>query len=93
MAFDERVGLYEDKPNKEILKMIKATFDGFKYMGKLSRGWEGLLYRFVNTPSYRKFCETQDILFGVSQKIIEEKVAELNKTAEDGEEFVENQGQ
>ncbi len=92
MAFDERVGLYDDPPNEEIVKMIKATFDGFKYMGKLNWGWEALLYRFVNTPSYRKFCESQDTLFAISQKIVDKKILELNKMAEDGEEFVKNQG-
>ncbi|KAL9965314.1 hypothetical protein ACROYT_G029095 [Oculina patagonica] len=91
VAFDERVGLYDDPPNEETVKMIKATFDGFKFMGKLSWGWEGLLYRFVNTPSYRKFCESQDILFGFSQKIIDKKVAELSIMVDNGEEFVENQ--
>ncbi|KAL9965315.1 hypothetical protein ACROYT_G029100 [Oculina patagonica] len=91
MAFDERVGLYDDPPNEEIVKMIKATFDGFKYMGKLNWGWEALLYRFVNTPSYRKFCESQDTLFAISQKIVDKKILELNKMAEDGEEFVKNQ--
>ena len=92
MAFDERVGLYDDPPNQEIVKMIKATFDGFKYMGILNRGLEGLLYRFVNTPSYKKFCESQDTLFSISQKFVDRKIIELNKMADDGGEFFANQG-
>ena len=43
MAFDVRVGLYDDPPNKETVKMIHATLDAFTHMGKLNRGWEGPL--------------------------------------------------
>lgn len=91
VAFDLRVGLYDDPPNQEIINMIKATFDGFKYLGNLNRGWESQLYTFVTTPSYRKFCESQDTLFGIGQKVVDEKIADLKKLAGDGEEFVENQ--
>jgi len=91
MAFDLRVGLYEDPPNQDIIKVIQATFDGFKYLGYLNRGWESQLYRFVTTPSYRKFCKTQDTLFSIGQKIVDKKVADLKKFTEDGDEFVENQ--
>lgn len=92
MAFDLRVGLYDDPPNQDIIKIIQATFDGFKYLGYLNRGWESQLYRFVTTPSYRKFCETQDTLFSIGQKIVDRKVADLKKLTADGDEFVENQG-
>ncbi|XP_020621575.1 cytochrome P450 27C1-like [Orbicella faveolata] len=91
MAFDLRVGLYEDPPNQDIIKVIQATFDGFKYLGYLNRGWESQLYRFVTTPSYRKFCKTQDTLFSIGQKIVDKKVADLKKFTEEGDEFVENQ--
>nr|XP_058964267.1 cytochrome P450 10-like [Pocillopora verrucosa] len=94
MAFDVRVGLFDDPPSKEtkkMLKMIKAVFDGFALLGKLNSGWEGLLYRFIKTPSYKKFVETQDITFSTSQEIIDRKVMELNKMAEEGEQFPENQ--
>ncbi|PFX18324.1 cytochrome P450 27C1-like [Stylophora pistillata] len=94
MAFDVRVGLYDEPPSKEtekMLKMIRAVFDGFALLGKLNRGWEALLYRFMKTQSYRKFVETQDITFSVSQEIIDRKVKELNKMAEEGEQFSENQ--
>ncbi|KAL9965313.1 hypothetical protein ACROYT_G029094 [Oculina patagonica] len=90
MAFDVRVGLYDDPPNKETVKMIKATVDGFAYMGKLARGLEGLLFRFVTTPTYRKFCETQDTALRISQEIVDKKVMELKKMAEEGETFAED---
>ncbi|KAL9965305.1 hypothetical protein ACROYT_G029084 [Oculina patagonica] len=90
MAFDERVGLYDEPPNKETVKIIKANFERMRLAGKLSSGLEGLLFRFVKTPFYWKFCEAQDTLFGISQKIVDKKVMELTKMAEEGEVFEEN---
>ena len=93
MAFDLRVGLYEDPPNPDIIKVIQATSDGFKYLAYLEKGWESQLYRFVTTPLYRKFFETQDTLFNIGQKIVDKKVADLEKfREEDGDDFAENQG-
>jgi len=92
IAFDTRVGLYDDPPNKEIVKMIEATKETVKYWGKSSRGLESLLFRFVTTPSYRKFCKVQDIAIGISQRIVDEKVSELKKMAEEGEEFAKDGG-
>ena len=91
LAFDIRVGLYDDPPNKDTVKMIQATMDTFALMGKLRRGWEGLLFRFVRTPSYWKFCEAQDTARAIGQKIVDNKVMELKKMAEEGGTFVEDQ--
>ncbi|CAH3104924.1 unnamed protein product [Porites lobata] len=91
MAFDVRVGLYDDPPNKDTVKMVQATLDAFALMGKLGRGWENLCYMFFTTPTYRKFCEATDTSFAMSQKIVDNKVAELNKMAEEGGRFDDNQ--
>ena len=96
MAFDVRVGLFDDPPSEEtkkMLKMIKAVSDGFALLAKLNSGWEELLHRFMEPPSYRKFIETQDITFSASQEIIDRKVMELTKMAEEGKQFPENQGE
>ena len=92
MAFDTRVGLYDDPPNKEIVKMIEATKETFKCLGKLSRGLEGLLSKFVTTPSCRKFYEVQDISIGISQKFVDDKISELKAKAEEGRGFSEDGG-
>ena len=47
----------------------------------------------MEPPSYRKFVETQDITFSASQEIIDRKVMELTKMAEEGKQFPENQGE
>ena len=92
MAFDERVGLYDDPPNKESVKMINATVDMFKHLGKLSRGWEAFVYQYVTTPTYKKYCEAQDTTFAIGQGIVDKKVMELKKMADEGEAFAEDQG-
>ena len=93
MAFDVRVGLYDDPPNKDTVKMVQATVDGFALMGKLGRGWENLCYAFFTTSTYRKYCEAQDTSYAMSQKIVDNKVAELNKMAEEGGTFDDNQSE
>ena len=82
MAFDVRVGLFDDPPSKEtkkMLKMIKAVSDGFALLAKLNSGWEELLHRFIEPPSYRKFVETQDITFSASQEIVKNSRSYTNK--------------
>ena len=93
MAFDVRVGLYDDPPNKDTVKMVQATLDAFALMGKMGRGWENLCYTFFTTPTYRKFCEAQDTSFAMSQKIVDNKVEELNKMAQEGGTFHYNQSE
>ena len=92
MAFDVRIGLYDDPPNKETVKMIDATKETFRLMGVLSRGLESVLFPFVTTANYRKFCEVQDISREIGQRIIDDKVSELKKMAEEGEEFTKDGG-
>ena len=38
MAFDTRVGLYDDPPNMETVKMIEATKETFKYLESCQEG-------------------------------------------------------
>ena len=92
MAFDVRIGLYDDPPNKETVKMIEATKESFRLWGELSRGLENVLFTFVTTPNYRKFCEVQDIAIGIGQRIVDDKVSELKKMAKEGEEFTKDGG-
>ena len=93
MAFDVRVGLYDDPPNKDTFKMVQATVDAFALQGKMSRGWESLFWRFFTTPTYRKFCEARDTSHSMSQKIVDNKIAELKKMAEEGRAFDDNQSE
>ena len=92
MAFDVRIGLYDDPPNKETVKLIEVTKESFRLLGVLSRGLEHVLFPFVTTPNYRKFCEVQDIGIEIGQRIIDNKVSELKKMAEEGEEFSKDGG-
>ena len=92
MVFDVRIGLYDDPPNKETVKMIEATKETFRLLGVLCRGLENVLFPFVTTPTYRKYCEVQDISIDIGQRIVDNKVSELKKMAEEGEEFTKDGG-
>ena len=92
MALDERVGLYDEPPKKETVKMLKATLDTFVYIRKLSEGLEGLMFRFFKTPSYWKYCEAEDTAIRIGQEIVDKKVLELKKMAEEGEPFAKDGG-
>lgn len=92
MVFDVRIGLYDDPPNKETVKMIEATKETFRLLGVLCRGLENVLFPFVTTPTYRKYCEVQDIAIDIGQRIVDNKVSELKKMAEEGEEFTKDGG-
>jgi len=93
MVFDKRIELYDDPPNKDAMEMIHATMETFASWGKLLVGWESLLFRFAMTPSYRKFCKTQDTMLAIGQKLVDKNVTDLKKQSEQGMSFVENQGQ
>ena len=90
MAFDVRVGLYDDPPT---VKFVQATVDALALQGKLSKGWGSLFWKFFTTPTYRKFCEARDTSYAMSQKIVDNKVAELKKMAEEGRAFDDNQSE
>ena len=92
LAFDVRVGMYDDPPNKETVKMIKSSSDAFSLMGKLNKGWESFILNFMTTPTYLKFCEAQDTSIGIGQRIVDQKIIELKKAAEDGEALSQDQG-
>lgn len=92
LAFDVRVGLYDDPPNKETVKMIKSSSDAFSLMGKLNRGWESFILHFMTTPTYLKFCKAQDTSIGIGQSIVDQKIMELKKAAGDDEAFCKDQG-
>ena len=93
MAFDVRIGLYDDPPNKDTVEMIEATKESHRLWGVLARGLESVLFAFVTTPNYRKYCEVQDIAMGIGQRIVDNKVSELKKMAEEGEEFTKDGGE
>ena len=91
MTLDVRIGLYDDPPNKETLKMLEETCKFFPFMERFGGLWESLLLRFgLSSTTYREFCQTEDNAIEIGQKIVNQKVKELSVNGE--EEFVENQG-
>ncbi len=93
VTLDLRIGLYDDPPNKETVKMVKETEKFFMFMERLGGIWEGLLlWLGLSPPAYREFCQAEDIAIAIGQTIVNQKLRELNEMAYGEEEFVENQG-
>lgn len=93
MTLDVRIGLYDDPPNKETVKMLKETNKFFMFMERLGGIWEGfLLWLGLSSPAYREFCQAEDISIAIGQNIVNQKLKELNEMANGEEEFVESQG-
>ena len=91
VTLDVRIGLYDDPPNKETVKMLEETCKFFPFLGRFGGLWESLLLRFgLSSTTYREFCQTEDNAIEIGQKIVNQKVKELGVNKE--EEFVENQG-
>ena len=91
VTLDVRIGLYDDPPDKETLKMLEETCKFFPFLERFGGLWEGLLLRFgFSSTTYREFCQTEDNAIEIGQRIVNQKVKELNVNGE--EEFVENQG-
>lgn len=91
VTLDVRIGLYDDPPNKETVKMLEETCKFFPFLERFGRLWESLLLRFgLSSTTYREFCQTEDNAIKIGQKIVNQKVKELSVNNE--EEFVENQG-
>ncbi|XP_070561094.1 probable cytochrome P450 CYP44 [Ptychodera flava] len=85
VVMDTRLGCLEKNldSNSEAQLMIDATGDFFTYLNKLVFGFP--LYKFISTPSWRKFLKSQDIMFRTAQKYVDETIARVKALEEKGE--------
>lgn len=91
VTLDVRIGLYDDPPNNETVKMLEETCKFFQFLERFGGLWESLLLRFgLSSTTYREFCQTEDNAIKIGQKIVNQKVKELSVNKE--KEFIENQG-
>ncbi|CAH1231801.1 CYP27A1 [Branchiostoma lanceolatum] len=65
-------------------RMISAVPEFFLYFAKLEMSPP--LYKYISTPTWKKFVRAMDTMNGVAEKMIREKLAELRKTEEPPEE-------
>merc|ERR1719318_57158 len=77
VTLDTRLGCLERNldPDSEAQQMIDATGDFFVYLGKLVFGFP--LYKYISTPSWRKFLRSQDTFFKITQKYVDKTIARV----------------
>ena len=90
MVLDTRIGLYNDPPNEEAMKLIQSVDDSFKCMQILVFGFvEKNLLPYMDTPSFKKFSKAFETAEEVVTMFINKKIEEMAKR----DDFQENQGE
>ncbi|XP_068758984.1 cytochrome P450 10-like isoform X3 [Montipora capricornis] len=85
MAFDSRLGLYNDQPPKEALKYIRANHEFFTLSQKLIFSIPSNLVRpYMDTPTLKKFFKAADVALEIGNGFVNKKIKELNEQAEKG---------
>lgn len=91
MVLDTRIGLYNDPPNEEAIKLIQSVDDSFKFMQILLFGFvEKNLLPYMDTPSFKKFSKATETAEEVLAMFINKKIEELEEMAK-RDDFQENQ--
>lgn len=85
VAFDSRLGLYEDPPSREALRFIEEVQNFFTLSHKLLFSVTSRFVRqYVDTPTLKKFWKTADAVFEIGQGFVDRKMKELKEMADKG---------
>ena len=83
VAFDTRLGLYEDPLPQEALKFINAVQNFFLLTQKLTFSIpSNMVRRYIDTPALKKFLKVADDILDIGQGFVDKKMRELKKMAE-----------
>ena len=83
VAFDARLGLYEDHPPEEALRFIKAVEDFFTLSHKLLFSAASRFARqYIDTPALKKFFKCCDDIFEIGLGFVEKKMKEIKEMDE-----------
>lgn len=78
VAFDMRLGLYQDPPPVEALKFIEEFHNFFRLTHKLFFNVTSrLAWQYVDTPTLKAFLKCGDSIFDIGQKFVDRKMREL----------------
>ena len=76
--------MYDDPPNEDALSLIENVRAFITETGKLESVVP--LYKYIDTPSWKRFCNAQDKTIAIGQKFVNRKLKLLNEQmSEDGE--------
>ena len=85
LAFDTRLGLYEDPPPQSALEFTNAVNNFFELAQQLLFNIFSRIARpYIDTPTFKKFLINADALFEIGQVFVDNKMRELNMMAEKG---------
>lgn len=86
LAFDVRLGLYEDPPKEEAMRFIQGVHDFFSISHELFFSLSRrIAKRFdIDTPKLKKFFKTADVLIEIGESFVDKKMRELKEMADKG---------
>ena len=85
MAFDARVGLYNDPPSEEALRFIGSMHDIFQSLHAFVFGIvEKNLFQYMKTPNFVKLERASDTAFEIARGYIDRKMKDLEEMAHKG---------
>ena len=84
VAFNTRLGLYQDSLSEKAVKFIEAV-DAFMVQSQIMMsGVSTSLRRYIDTPALNKFFKASDDIIEIGEYFISNKMAELKKMTEKG---------
>ena len=85
VAFDARIGLYQDPPSTEALEFIETVQNFFKYTQKLLYNPINVIVQpYMDTPTFKKFLKCGDSVLDAGQAFVAKRMTELKEMAEKG---------
>ena len=86
LAFDTRLGLYEDPPKEEAMRFIQEVHNFFELSHKLFFSMSRRIAKSFNidTPLLKKFFKTGDALIEIGESFVDKKMRELKEMADKG---------
>lgn len=93
LVLDARLGLYNDPPSAEGVRLIQGVNEAFECIQILLFGFvEKNLLPYLDTPSFKKFCKAMDSTDEVLRMFIDKKMKEIEEMAKQ-DDLQENQSE
>ena len=78
LAFDTRLGLYEDPPPQVALEFTKAVNNFLELAQQLTFNiFSRIAYQYIDTPVFKKFLKNADLILEIGHSFVEKKMREL----------------
>ncbi|XP_067047709.1 cytochrome P450 27C1-like isoform X1 [Acropora muricata] len=85
VAFNTRLGLYQDPPPEKALKFIEAVDMFFVQTQKMMTSLpSAMMRRYIETPALKKFFKAADDIVDIGEYFVSNKMKELKEMSEKG---------